>query len=128
MGLVALSAGEPADTVVSDPVWLEQCAPAEHWDCGTGPAVTDRSLALSEDGGTPRGRSAHGSGVRRGRLRGHPEPEEGDNGFGLVCGPLVAGHGFAGRTDYEEGLPTLGFTGAQSACRIGCVTQRGQHG
>ena len=44
------------------------------------------------------------------------------------CGELVAGHGFAGRTDYEEGLPTPGFTGAESACRIGGLTQRGQHG
>jgi hypothetical protein len=38
------------------------------------------------------------------------------------CGQLVAGHGFAARTAYEEGLSTPGFTGAQSACRIGCVT------
>jgi hypothetical protein len=44
------------------------------------------------------------------------------------CGQLVAGHGFAARTEYEEGLPTPGFTGAQSACRIGCLTHRGQHG
>jgi hypothetical protein len=44
------------------------------------------------------------------------------------CGSLVAGHGFAWRTDSEEGLPTLGFTGAESACRIGCLIQRGQHG
>ena len=44
------------------------------------------------------------------------------------CGQLVAGHGFAGRTDEEEGLSTPGFTGAQSACRIGCVTPRGHHG
>jgi hypothetical protein len=44
------------------------------------------------------------------------------------CGQLVAGHGFAERTDDEEGLSTPGFTGAQSACRIGCVTPRGHHG
>ena len=44
------------------------------------------------------------------------------------CGELGAGHGCAGRTEYEEGLPTPGFPGAQSACRIGCVTQRGHHG
>ena len=31
------------------------------------------------------------------------------------CGQLVAGHGFGARTDYEEGLSTPGFTGAQSA-------------
>jgi hypothetical protein len=43
------------------------------------------------------------------------------------CGQLVAGHGFAGRTEDEEGVSTPGFTGAQSACRIGCVTPRGQH-
>jgi hypothetical protein len=36
-------------------------------------------------------------------------------------GQLVAGHGCAARTAYEEGLSTPGFTGAQSACRIGCV-------
>ena len=44
------------------------------------------------------------------------------------CGQLVAGHGVAARTAYEEGWSTPGFTGAQSACRSGCVTQRGQHG
>jgi hypothetical protein len=44
------------------------------------------------------------------------------------CGPRVAGHGCAGRTDEEEGLSTPGVTGAQSAGRIGCVTQRGHHG
>jgi hypothetical protein len=44
------------------------------------------------------------------------------------CGELVAGPGFAGRTEAEEGLPTLGFTGAESACRIGCVTPRGHPG
>jgi hypothetical protein len=44
------------------------------------------------------------------------------------CGPRVAGHGFAERTAYEEGWPTPGFTGATSACRIGCGTPRGHHG
>jgi hypothetical protein len=44
------------------------------------------------------------------------------------CGPLVAGHGCAARTDYEEGWSTPGFTGAQSACRIGGVPPRGHHG
>jgi hypothetical protein len=44
------------------------------------------------------------------------------------CGPRVAGHGCAGRTEEEEELSTPGFTGAASACRIGCVTQRGHPG
>jgi hypothetical protein len=44
------------------------------------------------------------------------------------CGPLVGGHGFAARTDDEEGLSTPGFPGAESACRSGGVTQRGHHG
>jgi hypothetical protein len=44
------------------------------------------------------------------------------------CGPRGAGHGFVARTADEEGWSTPGFTGAQSACRSGGLTQRGQHG
>jgi hypothetical protein len=55
-----------------------------------------------------------------------PEGEKGPRSATRVwgwCGHRVAGHGFAWRTDEEEGVPTPGCTGAQSACRIGGLTQ-----
>jgi hypothetical protein len=43
-------------------------------------------------------------------------------------GQLVAGHGFARRTEEEEGWPIQGFIGAESAGRIGGLPQSGPHG
>jgi len=44
--------------MVSDPVGAGQGAPPEHRDGGARPEVTDRALALPEDGGAPSRRSA----------------------------------------------------------------------
>jgi transposase len=54
-----------------------------------------------------------------------PEDEQGPRSETRVwgwCGPRVAGHGVAARTDAEAGVSTPGVPGAQSAGRIGGVT------
>src|SRR5262249_46330567 len=64
VGLGPLSAGEHVVPVVSGPLWTGECAPAENWNCGAGAEVTDRPLALPEDGRAPSGSRAQGGGVR----------------------------------------------------------------
>jgi hypothetical protein len=127
MGRGALAAPEHTHAVVSGSVWPGECAPPENRDCGASAEVTDRTLALPEDGRAPSGSCAQGGGVRLDQPREQKGLSEKDNRSAITvwgwCGPLVGGHGFAARTDYEEGWSTPGFTGAQSACRIGCVTR-----
>jgi hypothetical protein len=124
VGLGPLSTGEHVDPVVSGPVWPGQCAPPEHGACGAGAAVTDRPVALPTDGSTPSGCRTQGGGSKLDHPSAHEGPQERDNRFWAGVDNSLGGTGSQSEPIMRRGCPPPGFTGAQSACRIGCLTQK----
>jgi len=114
------------DPVVSGTVWPGECTPPENWDCGAGAAVTDRPVALPTDGRTPSGGGTQGGGIELDHPSEHEGPQARDNRFWAGVDNSLGGTGSQSEPIMRRGCPPPGFTGAQNACRIGCLTQSGQ--
>src|SRR5919204_5495401 len=83
LGLVALAAGECAESMVPGPLWARECAPAQAGHRGTGSKALDRLVAAGDPWRGPTRRC-------RGRL----VPE----GDGTLCQTPSSGHGGSGVT------------------------------